>query len=237
VWIATDDGDALARLLVALGGRQERRKVLAPDMVEATVVTLAEGDVFILPARHRLLPGRPVIGASFRVRDLATVRRALTAGRVSARTGLELAERLVVEPSKAHGLWLEFVGRPSAPADGRYLVTSSAIDVGLGNTGLCVAVDPSDAQGVWWWQPGAAGCTTRSTGPTVFHAEEAAVSRGATPEVTSVAFRLGLISRTPSVLDVRLAIEEGRMRSLDTGSVVALQRRNDLELPEGPPRR
>jgi len=50
------------------------------------------------------------------VRDVATVRRALVAGRVSPRTGLELAERLVVEPSKAHGLWLEFVGRASAPA-------------------------------------------------------------------------------------------------------------------------
>ena len=116
VWIATDDGDALARLLVGLGGRRQRREVLAPDRVEATVITLAEGDVVILPARHQLLPGRPIIGASFHVRDVATVRRALVAGRVSPRTGLELAERLVVEPSKAHGLWLEFVGRASAPA-------------------------------------------------------------------------------------------------------------------------
>jgi catechol 2,3-dioxygenase-like lactoylglutathione lyase family enzyme len=234
VWVATDDGGGLARLLVALGGRQERRKVFAPDRAEATVVTLAEGDVFILPARHQLLPGRPIIGASFRVRDLATVRRALAAGRVSPRTGLELAERLVVEPSKAHGLWLEFVGRASAPADGRYLVTSSAIDVGVG-TGLCVAVDPHDPQGVWWWQPGASGCTSRSTGPTVFHADQAAVSRSAPPEVTSVAFRLGLISRTPSFLDIRLAIEDGRMRSLDTGAAVALQRRGDLDVPERPP--
>ena len=129
VWIATDDGDVLARLLVGLGGRQQRREVLAPDKVEATVVTLAEGEVFILPARHRLLPGRPIIGASFRVRDLATVRRALAAGGVSPRTGLELPERLVVEPSKAHGLWLEFVGRASAPADGRYLVTTGTIDL------------------------------------------------------------------------------------------------------------
>ena len=141
VWIATDDGDALARLLVGLGGRQERRDVLAPDPVEATVVTLAEGDVFILPARHQLLPGRPIIGASFRVRDLATVRRALAAGRVSPRTGRGLAERLVVEPSKAHGLWLEF----------------------------------------------------------------------------------------------RLAIEDSRLRSLDTGAAIALQRRNDLLHPEKPP--
>jgi catechol 2,3-dioxygenase-like lactoylglutathione lyase family enzyme len=119
VWIATDAGEALARLLVALGGRRERREVLAPDAVEATVITLAEGEVFILPARRQLLPGRPIIGATFRVRDIATVRHALAAGRLSPRPGPELAERLVVEPSKAHGLWLEFAGPPSAPADGR----------------------------------------------------------------------------------------------------------------------
>jgi catechol 2,3-dioxygenase-like lactoylglutathione lyase family enzyme len=109
VWIATDDGNALARLLVALGGRQERREVFAPDTVDATVVTLAEGEVFILPARHQVLPGRSVIGASFRVKDLPTVRRTLAAGGVSPWTGPGSAERVVVEPSKAHGLWLEFV--------------------------------------------------------------------------------------------------------------------------------
>ena len=234
VWIATDDGDALARLLVGLGGRQERREVLAPDTVEATVVTLAEGEVFILPARHQLLPGRPIIGASFRVRDIATVRRALAAGRVSPRGEL-LANRLVVEPSKAHGLWLEFVGPASAPADGRYLVTSSAIDVGGRGIRLCVAVDPRDPQGVWWWEPGASGCTTRSTGPTVFHADQAAVSHSAQPKATAASFRLGLISRTPSFLEVRLAIQDGRMRSLDTGAVVALTRRSDLDLPEQTP--
>jgi hypothetical protein len=52
VWVATDDGDALARLLVQLSGRQRRQPVLAPDSVHATVVTLAEGEVFILPERH-----------------------------------------------------------------------------------------------------------------------------------------------------------------------------------------
>jgi hypothetical protein len=57
VWIATEHGDALARLLVQLGGRQRRRQVLAPDPVEATVVSLAEEEVFILPKRHQVLAG------------------------------------------------------------------------------------------------------------------------------------------------------------------------------------
>jgi hypothetical protein len=55
--------------------------------------------------------------------------------------------------------------------------------------------------------------------------------------VTAVSFRLGLHSRTPSFLDVRLAIEDGRMRSLETGGTVALQRRGDLDLPWEMPRR
>jgi hypothetical protein len=35
----------------------------------------------------------------------------------------------------------------------RYVVTASPIDVRVGS-GLCVAVDPSDPKGVWWWHPG-----------------------------------------------------------------------------------
>ena len=58
VWLATGAGDTLARLLVQLGGRQERRRVFAPEPSDAVVVTLAEGEVaIILPASHRLLPG------------------------------------------------------------------------------------------------------------------------------------------------------------------------------------
>jgi hypothetical protein len=47
----------------------------------------------------------------------------------------------------------------------RYVVTASPIDVRVGS-GLCVAVDPSDPKGVWWWQPGE-DCSSRSTGPMV----------------------------------------------------------------------
>jgi hypothetical protein len=125
--------------------------------------------------------------------------------------------------------------RPSAQADVRYLVTSSAIDVGVG-PGLCLAVDPRDPHGVWWWQPGASGCASRSTGPTVFHADRAVVSRSGQPEVTAVSFRMGTMSVTRPFMDIRLAIEDSRMRSLDTGAAVALQRRNDLDVPGQPPR-
>jgi hypothetical protein len=131
-------------------------------------------------------------------------------------------------------------------AGGRYLVTASAIDVGLGMR-LCLAVEARDPQGVWWWQPGASGCARRSTGPGVFHADQAQVSRGASPDVAAVSFRLGLHSRTPTFLDARLAIQDGRMRSLDTGSEVGLHHLNVLDVrpdypdpapaPEKPPGR
>jgi catechol 2,3-dioxygenase-like lactoylglutathione lyase family enzyme len=105
VWVATDARDALVRLLEQLGGRAARRRVAAPDAVDATVVTLAEGEVVIVPAGRQLLPGRPIIGASFRVRDLAATRRTLA---VPTWTGGDGAGRVVVEPKHAHGLWLEF---------------------------------------------------------------------------------------------------------------------------------
>jgi catechol 2,3-dioxygenase-like lactoylglutathione lyase family enzyme len=108
VWVATENGDALARFLVHLGGRQQRRQVLAPGPVKATVIILAEGEVFILPKSHQVLAGRPVIGASFRVSDLTRLQQMLDEGQIKPWAGTGAGERVVIEPSVAHGLWLEF---------------------------------------------------------------------------------------------------------------------------------
>ncbi len=112
VWIATEHDDVLARLLVQLGGREQRRQVFVPDPAEATVVTLAEGEVIILPAQHQVIAGRPVIGASFRVPDLARVRHLLSQARLEPWAGAGPAERVVVGPPLTHGLWLEFRASP-----------------------------------------------------------------------------------------------------------------------------
>lgn len=126
--------------------------------------------------------------------------------------------------------------RPAPPPEGRYIVTSTPLAVGSGGLGLCIAVDPRDPHGVWWWQPGASGCATRSTGPNVFPAEGPIVSRSSESEVLTVAFRLPLISRAPpSFLDVRLVVEDGRMRTLDSRAAVAVHRRRDLNVPADPP--
>lgn len=128
---------------------------------------------------------------------------------------------------------LALVGCRAHTPVARYLVTESPIDVGVG-TGLCLAVDPLDEHGIWWWQPGPTGCASRSTGPGVFHAAEGRVSRS-TPEArTAVAFRLGTHSTTRPFVDVRLVVEDGSIRALDTGARATLQRRDDLEVPEMP---
>jgi len=54
------------------------------------------------------MAGRPVIGASFSVPDLARVRRTLVQARITPWAGTGDAERVVVEPGSAHGMWLEF---------------------------------------------------------------------------------------------------------------------------------
>jgi hypothetical protein len=127
--------------------------------------------------------------------------------------------------------------RPAPPA-GRYLVTATPLVVGLADgKGLCIAVDPGDPHGVWWWEPGASGCARRSTGPGVFHADQAVVSRSTEIDVATVSFPLQLHSATPpAFLDVRLVIEDGTMRTLDYRSTVAVHRRRDLVVPEEPPK-
>src|SRR5262245_19941615 len=75
----------------------------------------------------------------------------------------------------------------------RYLVTAAPLDVGGGIYGLCIAVEPSNPRGVWWWEPGRTGCSTRSTGPGVFPAEGAGVATRASSATIDARFRLPLI--------------------------------------------
>jgi len=116
----------------------------------------------------------------------------------------------------------------------RYVVTGEPIDLGIRGARFCVAVDPADRQGVWWWEPGATGCSSRSTGPAVFRAEAAAVSTSG--NAIDARFGVQLITRPgfpgPDYKEVRLLIEAGRFRVPATGADVLTVRRTDLELPE-----
>jgi hypothetical protein len=135
---------------------------------------------------------------------------------------------------------------PSPPTSAlipRYIVTTAPIDVGVAPgmaprlpdlRGLCVAVNPTDPQGVWWWEPGQSGCSSRSTGPDVFRADEATVVARTESAEIEVRFRLQLHGRPgstmPSFVDVRLTIRDGNMLAAATGARVTTERRNDLKV-------
>jgi carboxypeptidase family protein len=120
----------------------------------------------------------------------------------------------------------------SAPAASarRYLVTAAPLDVGVTPQRLCLAVDPADRQGIWWWEPGNAGCANRSTGPDVFRAERAQVSSSA--QALDCRFQLQLHSMTTPFVEVHFTVDGDTMRSVSSGATVAIQRRSDLNIPE-----
>src|SRR5688500_13556002 len=103
-----------------------------------------------------------------------------------------------------HGLVLLLVGlalgacRTSAPSVPRYLVTVAPIQVlDARHPGLCIAVNPADPHGVWWWEPGPSGCSSRTTGPAVFSAHHATVSARKSSGAIDVGFQLPLMVSDP----------------------------------------
>src|SRR2546423_1403501 len=113
----------------------------------------------------------------------------------------------------------------------RYVITVRPIDVLVGAQGLCVAVNPADRQGVWWWEPGTSGCSSRSTGPGVFHAEEARVSQSKQPGPINISFRVGTHSTTHAFVDVHLVLDSGDLRDVESGARVPTRQQNDLDVP------
>ena len=128
------------------------------------------------------------------------------------------------------------------PAPARYIVTTAPLGVAGVSSGLCVAVDPTDPQGIWWWEPGRSGCSSRSTGPGVFRAEHATVTAPSQSGAVEARFRLQLIvsSRSttmPDFAEVGLVLQDGTMRAIPSAARVPTERRSDLEIPEQPPGR
>ncbi len=126
-------------------------------------------------------------------------------------------------------LILPACGRPHD----RYIVTARPLNLGVVSQPLCIAFDPADAQGVWWWEPGRSGCPTRSTGPDVFRADHASVvTRGGT---TDVSFRLGLHvvpDTRPPFAEIALRVDRESMQSVASGARVPIERRATLQMRE-----
>jgi hypothetical protein len=126
-------------------------------------------------------------------------------------------------------LLLIFLGIVTQPAPARYAVSSAPLNVGSSGK-LCIAVDPSDPHGIWWWQSWTDNCATRDTGPGLIKADEATVSIDSVGVHAS--FRLGLhgVPPQPDHLDVRLVIAGRRIRS-ESGNDVPVVYRADLNIP------
>jgi hypothetical protein len=118
----------------------------------------------------------------------------------------------------------------SAPSVPRYIVTATPLNlVDPRHPGICLGVDPADAQGVWWWEPGpSGGCAKRTTGPTVFRAHFATVAASRVPGEIEVRFQLPLMS---GPRDVRLLLQDGNMRVAGSDERVSTARRDDLDIP------
>jgi hypothetical protein len=124
---------------------------------------------------------------------------------------------------------LILAGAIAQGAPARYAVSAAALNVGSSGK-LCIAIDPTDPHGIWWWQSWTDSCTTRDTGPRLIKADEATVS---TDRVgVHATFRLALHGVPPQAdhLNVRLVIARGRMRS-ESGSDVPVVYRADLNIP------
>ena len=121
--------------------------------------------------------------------------------------------------------------RTLAPPAPRYIVTLTPVSLGPGpgGTGLCIAVDPADAQGVWWWQPGPSGCSTRITGPELFRADRATVATARDSGATEVGFQVPVMQGPPR--EFRLVLHDAVMRVGPSGEQVSTERRGTLDIP------
>ncbi|MEO5898028.1 MAG: VOC family protein [Vicinamibacterales bacterium] len=106
VWLAGADVSAERTFLIGTGATFSTREVRVPDPVRADVAQLPEGTVVLLPASRQVLPGRPIVGATLRVADLAVARRAVEKAAGAAKI-IVTDRSLFLPPSVTHGLWIE----------------------------------------------------------------------------------------------------------------------------------
>ncbi|MGH9411805.1 MAG: hypothetical protein ACRD1V_20400, partial [Vicinamibacterales bacterium] len=116
-----------------------------------------------------------------------------------------------------------------AESSGRFLMTDAPVDFEPNGGGICLAVDPSDRNGIWWWQPGPTGCASRSTGPNLFRAD-ATFSGPTSGSVTTVAFGLSVHSTTRPFVTLMFVFDDDSIRVPATNATVGLHRRADLDV-------
>ncbi len=109
VWIAGDNFEAEKRLMSVMGTVFEDRDVNVPDKMRAATAKMEEGKIVFLPESRQLLPGRRIIGASIRTRDLKAVRQVLEKNFPDKPELFRIKGRsLFIPPNLTYGIWLEF---------------------------------------------------------------------------------------------------------------------------------
>ena len=113
----------------------------------------------------------------------------------------------------------------------RYIVTAAPFDVAGNGAGICIGIDPVDAAGVWWWQPGPSGCSTSILRPIpVMRAEGARVNAFDDAHAIDVAFKIQLAANT--YRDIKLTVKDNHMQDIGSDLRVATERRHDLRIPK-----
>ncbi|HEY7475304.1 MAG TPA: VOC family protein [Vicinamibacterales bacterium] len=110
VWLAGSDFKTERALFAAYNAPITPGRLTALDQ-PADVVSVAGGTVYLLPERVRTHRSRPVIGVTFRVRDLRSAERLLQGAGARFRS---LKGSLVLDPDATRGLWIELAGLPSS---------------------------------------------------------------------------------------------------------------------------
>ncbi len=116
VWIACNGEGSERTLLAGLGIALCNEIVHVPEAVQGVVARLPQGEVVLLPGSRRLVPGRPILGATVRVRSLKLLQRVL-AKRIWKPPPVVQTKRgasIFLAPDITHGIWLEFRQQPVA---------------------------------------------------------------------------------------------------------------------------
>lgn len=107
VWLAGSDLSKERAVFQLLGATLTEEVRDVPTPTHVTVAKFAEGQVVMLPADRQVVPGRPIVGVSVRVKSLDFILHLNPAGM----SLLSRKNRIVsafVPPERANGLWIEF---------------------------------------------------------------------------------------------------------------------------------
>lgn len=110
VWLAPDNPGRVEQMLTLLGAEIRSGTACLVQCAPARIAKLRFGEIILLPKTAQRVAGRDIIGASISVASLARARLALRRGGIAIGPGgaQQRGRRLLVPPTLANGMWLDF---------------------------------------------------------------------------------------------------------------------------------